>query len=373
MLDRKELKELAKMRDENMSFASLYLNVDPFTNPKGEYLIQFKNMLKGAADNLDRGVYKEVKADLEKMDAYVLGNKRMFRKGLVLLSSSHKGLWKEYHLSVPVKSEIVVDKCPYIKPLLDILDRYQRYVIALVDKESARIFVVHLAEIVEYGEVHTPDVPGRHKKGGWFALSQNRYDRHIRFHVELHLGDVVKKLDSFMSGEGISGLLLGGSDEAVSMTKNMLSAAVAARIIGTFQAEMFAPDDEVLAKAEAVINCCEKKKKEETVDKLVSQALKNKTAVLGVENVLNALHEGKVMKLVFVQDYNPAGYACRKCRSLIIQDLRLCPYCRGEMDKTDNLIDQAAQKAVGQGAAVEVVKGSKALTDSGGIGAFLRF
>ncbi len=373
MLDRKELKELASTRDKDMSFVSLYLNVDPFANPKGEYIIQFKNMLKDTSDGLDKVIYKEVRNDLEKIDAYVLGNKRMFKKGLVLLSSLRNSFWKEYHLSAPVRSELVVDKCPYMTPLLNIIDRYQRYVIALVDKESARIFVVHLGEIVEYGEVHTADIPGRHKKGGWFALSQNHYERHIKFHVGLHLNDVVKKLDSFMTGEGISGLLMGGSDEAVAMTRNMLSAPVAARIIGSFQAEMLAPDDEILAKAESVISECEKKKKEDTVDRLVSQALKNDHAALGVENVLNALHEGRVMKLVFLRDYNPAGYACRKCRALGIQDLKQCPYCRGEMEKTNCLTDLAAQRAVEQGATVEVVSVSKTLADSGGIGAFLRF
>ena len=30
----------------------------------------------------------------------------------------------------------------------------------LVSKESARIFVVHLGEVVEYGEVHSKDIPG---------------------------------------------------------------------------------------------------------------------------------------------------------------------------------------------------------------------
>ncbi len=373
MLERKELKELAGMRNDAVSFVSLYLNVDPFSNPKGDYLIQFKNMVRETSARLEREVYKRVKSDIEKIESYVLGNKRIFRKGLVLLSSVRKEFWREYHLAVPVKSEIVADKCPYIKPLLDVLDRHQRYIIALVDKESARIFVVHLGDIVEYGEVHTPDVPGRHKKGGWFALSQNHYERHIKFHVGLHLGDVVKKLDSFMAGEGISGLLIGGSDEAAVMTREMLPPSASGRIVGTFQCGMSASNDEILTRAGAVIEAYEKKKKEDTVGQLIVQAMKNNNAVLGLENVLNALHEGKVMKLVFLRDYNPPGHLCRKCGSLGVQDIQLCAYCRGELDATDFIIDAAAQKAVEQGATVEVVAESARLAESGGIGAFLRF
>ena len=66
-----------------------------------------------------------------------------------------------------------MDKAPYIQPLLDILDNYKQYAVLLVDKESARLFLVHLGEIEEYGEVHTPDVPGKHKKRGDGFLSQD--------------------------------------------------------------------------------------------------------------------------------------------------------------------------------------------------------
>jgi hypothetical protein len=38
MLDRKELREIAQMHDETAPFVSLYLNVNPLTNPKGEHV-----------------------------------------------------------------------------------------------------------------------------------------------------------------------------------------------------------------------------------------------------------------------------------------------------------------------------------------------
>lgn len=101
--------------------------------------------------------------------------------------------------------------------------------------------------------------------------------------------------------------------------------------------------------------------------------MKNENAVPGMENVLNAVQEGRVMKLVFLRDLAPAGYVCRNCRSLGIQDIKKCPYCKEDTEKADYLMELAAQKAVEQGAVVEVVIGHKGLADSGGIGAFLGF
>jgi peptide chain release factor subunit 1 len=373
MLDRKELKEIAQMRDDVPSFVSLYLNVNPLTNPRGEFIILFKNLVRNTIESLDKGVHRLVKEDLEKIETVITGNKSKFKKGLAILSSTRKSLGREYNLSVPVKSELVVDKCPYLKPLFDIIENYQRYAVLLVDKESARIFMMHLGEIVEYGEVHTPDVPGRHKKGGWFALSQSHYERHIDYHVSLHLKDVIKKLDSFISGEEIGGLVIGGSEEAMTRTREMLPATVVNRIVGTFSLGMFANINEILSKVTSVIHASENHKKTMMVDRLITQALKNENAVIGLEDVLNALQEGKVMRLVSLRDLSASGYECRKCRFLGVRELSECPYCKGDIGKSKYLIDLVVQKAVEQGAPVEVVAGHQGLSEAGGIGAFLRF
>lgn len=373
MLDRNELKEIAEMRDEDACYVSLFLNVNPLTNPRGEYAIQLKNMLKDALETVDKGTYRTVKEDLKKIESAVLGNKRLFKKGLAILSSTHHSFWREYHLSAPLKSELIIEKSPSIRPLLDIVDHYQRYAVLLVDKESARIFVVHLGEITEYSGVHTPDIPGKHKKGGWFALSQNHYDRHIEYHVGLHLKEVVKEIGVFISGEKMSGLIIGGSDEAVSRTKEILPSDVHTMIVGTFHAEMFKKTDEIFTKVEPVIIRHEKRQRDENAERLIRQAMKNENAVLGMENVLNALREGRVMKLLFLRDFNPAGFVCRNCGFLGNQDIKQCPYCKGEMEKANYMVELVAQKAVEQGAAVEVVIEHKGLADSGGIGAFVRF
>ncbi len=372
MLNRTELREIASMEGKGY-FVSLYLNVDPMFNKKGDYMVHFKNMMKDTIEILDKAVYKAVKDDLEKIESYVLSNKRMFRKGLALLSSSANSFWKEYNINVPVKNELIVDKTPYTKSLMDILDNYQRYAVLLVDKESARIFTVHLGEIVEYGEIHTPDIPGKHKKGGWFALSQNHYERHIDFHIGMHLKDVVGKVDSFLSGEYIGRLIIGGSDEAVSMVKGMLHKTVLDKVIGTAKVEMFAKSDEVLRRIEQIVSAYEKKKEEETVESLIAKALKKENAVLGLDNVISALQEQRVMKLVFVKDYNANGYNCSSCNYLSVQKIDSCPYCKGKMDAVDYMVDLAGQKAIQQSALIEVVSESKKLLDAGGIGAFLRF
>ncbi len=269
MLNREELKEMAKMRGDGAFFVSLYLNVNPVTNIKDNYVIHVKNMLKQTADSMEKDAVKRITGDLEKIESYILSNKRIFKKGLAILSSREKNFWKEFHLALPLKNEIVVDNTPYIKPLFDILDNYRRYAILLVGKESARLFLMHLGEIEEYSEVSTADVPGKHKKGGWFALSEKSYERHTDYHVELHLKDVLKQLESFLSGEYVDRMVIGGSEEAATKVRAMLPQTTAAKVIGTFQAEMFANSKEILEKVEPVLVSFEEKKEAETIDDLL--------------------------------------------------------------------------------------------------------
>ncbi len=373
MLSREELKEIAKMRGEGAFFVSVYLNVNPATNVKDNYVIHVKNMLKQIAENMGKDALKRINSDIEKIESYIISNKRIFKKGLVILSSQEKDFWKEFHVAVPLKNEIIVDNTPYIKPLLDVLDNYQRYAILLVDKESARLFIVHLGEIEEYTEISSADVPGKHKKGGWFSLSEKSYERHTDYHVELHLKDVLKQLESFLSGEYVGRMLIGGSEEAVTKVKAMLPQSIAAKITGTFQAEMFANSKEILEKVEPVLKSFEEKEEVETIDDLLTKAMKNENAVIGIENVLNALQEGRIMKLIILKNYKNSGLSCINCGNLAIQELTSCPYCKGEMQKVNYIADLVAQKAVEQGAMVEVVSGNKKLEESGSIGAFLRF
>jgi peptide chain release factor subunit 1 len=373
MLSREEIKSLAELAGNNSYYVSFYLNVDPMFNIRGDYASHCKNMIKNLSESLDKAILKRIKEDLQKIENYVISNRRILRKGLAIISSTENNFWKDYNLNVPFKNDIVVDKIPYTKPLLDVLDNYQRYAILLVDKESARIFLVHLGDIVEYGEVHTPGIPGKHKKGGWFALSQNHYERHIEHHVSLHLKDVVEKFDSFLKGEYVGRIIIGGSDEAVSMVKGMLNKNILDKVIGITKIEMFAKPDEVLKKVEPIVSEYEKKKELETIDELIAKALKNEKAVLGIDNVLNALQEQRVMKLLFVRDYKVDGYACESCGFLSTQNVNPCPFCNGKMERTEQIVDLAGQKAISQNALVEVVTESRKLMDAGGIGAFLRF
>ncbi len=373
MLTYSELKELSALSGEENHFVSLYLNVNPITNPRGDYLIHYRNMLKETLDSLGKENGKTLKKDFDKIERFLEDNKRSFNKGVAIISSGSNDFWRSYHLSLPVKNDIIVDSTPYIKPLLAILDNYQRYAVLMADKGSARIFVIYLGEIEEYTEFFTHDIPGKHKKGGWYSLQQSRFERHIEYHVDLHIKEVVKRFEGFLNKEDINRIIIGGTEETVVKIRKALPQSVLKKVIARLPAKMITEANDILKMTLKITDEYEKEEEMQTVDELIKRTLKNESAVIGAEDVLAYLQEGRVKKLVFLKDKKMSGFKCNNCNYLTVQSISSCPYCRDTFSEIKYLVDFIAQKAVEQDVAIKVISENTEFTEKGGIGAFLRF
>ncbi len=352
MFTREDLARINTIREEGSLFTSAYLNVNPVTNPKGEYFVTFRNLAKTESDKLSAAEQKLIKEDLKKIETYIKSGKTEFKKALAIISSLSGDIWEVYHLSVPVKNLVVIDKTPYLKPLAGLLEQYHSYAVALVDREHARLFSIQLGEIYEYTELFTPDVPRKHKKGGWYGRDENRFRRHIEVHVHFHLRDVVRHLEEILKTGEVNHLILGGSEESVNLFEKMLPQPIAAKIAGTFTADMHAGNDEILEKSLHVIKDTEKTLEEKLVEELVTRANKNGSAAIGLDDVLSQMQSGNIHHLIYIEGFNASGFKCPSCGFLTIQDLKSCPYCTTLLEKIEHLIDYAVQKVIDQGAEI---------------------
>lgn len=372
MFDRKDLEELEKNSFNDALVVSLFLNVSPQERKKQAYISKFKNLVK----SLNEVDYNACKEDIEKIESFLQSDRESFKKSIVIYSCNKKDFWIRYDLNVELKDNLIVDKTPFTSPLFDLLDNYQKYGVLLVDKRTARVFQVFLGDIEEYGMIEHEDVPGKHKKGGWFALAEKRYERHIEYHVKNHLKDVVGRFGDFLKDKNIRRLIVAGPDEAISELINILPDEIKLKIVGRANIEKYASKEEVLQKVLPIIDVYEKSKEKETVSELISKALKNENAVTGIDDTLKYLRERRVMKLVIAKEHAVEGFVCENCGFATIQNVECCMECGNCVMKTDNLIEKATEMAIRQSALVEVVKDEKdrnRLLDFGGIGAFLRF
>jgi len=106
-------------------------------------------------------------------------------RGLVIIADGARDIFQVFRVAQPVKSQVVVDPDPYIRPLIAILDEYHRLMLALVDEREARLVEVYMGEVLEH-EALQADIRGKVTKAGWYGLEERRIERSITNKIIRH-------------------------------------------------------------------------------------------------------------------------------------------------------------------------------------------
>ena len=261
---------------------------------------------------------------------------------------------------------------PSLDLLEEILDEFERFAVLLFDKEHSRLFAIFLGKIEKKYDFKDY-VQGKQATGGWFGLSQKRYERHHDAQVLRHAKRTIRTAMDLLRDKPFDRLLIGGPDEAVSLLIDRLPKPLRNRLAGTIRVELFARDAEVLAAALVAIEVEERTQELSEVESLIER-VSTPHVEMGLEPVLCALIEGRVRRLFIADGMEGDGYRCETCGRLTAASGR-CPSCNGSTDPIVDLREHAVAQAIAQGARIEFVEGkaSELLTASGGLGARTRY
>lgn len=266
---------------------------------------------------------------------------------------------------------------PYVKPIADILDNYGHYGIALVDKRGSRLFHFHLGELNEYegttGEVvrHTKrgggsQSPGR--RGG--VAGQTRYADEL---ADRNLKESARVATNFFKMHQVRRILVGGTDSTVSFFLTLLPKALQSLIMGTFPMEMTAGSSQILDKVLEVARRAEEEKERQLVDTMITAAAKGQEGVVGLDQTLNAVHSGRVQKLLVSEGFNSPGFRCRGCGYLTNHAPEKCPFCSNQFEQIEDAVEHAIRRVIADGGEVSFIYGNKSLNEAGRIGGLLRY
>ncbi len=364
MITRRELQELIATDTQGQPVLSVYLTTDLSQHLKEERRLALKQMLDPLGD--------AAKQDVERVLKYLDHEFDWQSKSVALFSSAPAGFWREMRLAVPVANFASFEPQPNIRVMTDLMDEYESFAVALVNRDHARFFAISLGEITEFSP-DLPPTPARQKQGGWSAA---RYQRHIDALALQNLKQAAHLVNDFMKSQQCDKLLVAGTEEILAQFCPLLPKALQKRIIGEFPMDIHASATAVLEKAREIQERVEREQELAQVETLSAAAQKkNPTAALGLQDTLNALVQGKVRRLVAAADYSGHGVACEQCGFLSAQSLGICPMCGSATHDVDCMVDLAVHRAVELGSSVEIVRGPAAakLNELGAIGAMLRF
>jgi peptide subunit release factor 1 (eRF1) len=372
MLSWEQLEQLERFDGAGTRVLSLYMNLDPQRQPTRSYRIEFKDRVRELSGTLARPEQDDLAREADRVALWLDRYVKPEGQGLILFSCTPRDLWWTHFVSVPLRDHLAFDVRPDIGGLLELVDDYERFAVALVSKDRGRLFTVFAGGIEEI-EMVQDYVPGRIDTG---ALKQSKIQRHHDMHVLWHLKNVVSHLSTLQSRRNFDRLIIMGPVEATTELQHILPHALRNRIAAVVRAESNATTAEVLDKALEVGRQIEAEGEERLVRDVLEMAGSGGRAACGVNPTLEALWIGDVRMLLVAEGTQITGTECSNCRRLHRGTASACGTCGAPTRVVADFVHQIAARAVDQGGRVEFVHGAAAerLNSAGeGLAAFLRY
>jgi len=365
-----ELERLERFESHGAPVLSVYLDLDPQRQVDRAYLVVLKDLVKETRDRLDETVVAALSAHAGRLEEW-LESEGPQGRGLVAFYCHDPELWYTAFLPVPVEDHLAFEPRPHLGPLLALLDEYERYAVALVDKEKARLLSVFMGTIEE-SEAFEDVVPGKHDQGGW---SQARYQRDHETHVSQHLQRVTERLAVLLQRKGFDRLILAGPEEATNELRVLLPQVLGERLVATIPGELFAGEAEVLEQSLVVVDRFEREEEARLVETVLDEAGAD-GASCGLVPTLEAIWQARVQTLLVAEGTEQEGSECQDCGQLQPGHVAPCPACGGSMLPLVHLVERGMERTRAQAGDIEIVRGEPATLlqeRCAGIAALYRF
>jgi hypothetical protein len=379
MISRDELEGLMR-RDARPGspVLSVYLDTDQSReiNIERGFETVLKDMLREIKQRLEKDEKGKFRAGAERVQRFVEEEYRDVKRGLVIFCDESEDLFRHIELNVRVRSVARWDETPYVRPLVELVDEYERYCVALTDRERARLFTIYLGEIEEHRETEAgADVRHIKSSGLDHLRSQMNIERKADEHAHRHLKHVTEWLSWLARKYEFDRLILAGTDEATSHLSALLPKRLQPRVVRRINMPLDVSDAHVLEETLKVEQEVEREREVTLVSELLEAAGKHERAVVKLGATLRAIQEWRVWQLVYADGYAPPGGQCVNCGALYAEKKDACDYCGQAVHEVSDLIDRADARVLEMSGKVEQVRGWAAtrLRGGGSIGALLRW
>ena len=295
-LNKEDLATIQSLRQvsDARGILSVYLPIEPGRGITHGHAPRLMDELKQLSETAAGALAARIDEESQRVLAYVRDEFTPHGSGLVLFSGTPADVWASITLQLPVPALARFGPQPYLGPLDALLEDYPSAVAVVADHKEARIITIKLGEF-ERSMRLTSDVPARQRQGGWSAF---RYERDRQVHIEAFNKQIVETVTQLLRDEPFQYLVLGGTDETTHALSKSLPATLGDKLAGSFRAEMFATDADVVDKARPLIAETERRQERALVQGLIDLALDGGQAALGVDETLQTLREGRAHSLV---------------------------------------------------------------------------
>jgi hypothetical protein len=241
--------------------------------------------------------------------------------GVAIFVSPPHHLFETLITTVPLQTQVVAGALPDLFQLARVLADQETAVVAVVEVNTARLFLLHQGGLRELRTL-ADDPKYFHMVRGANAMSQAHYQRHALQTREKFAAEVARQIEQLVETERASQVILEGEVEALPLLRAALSRPLAKlvrelpRSLGS--TEFSAPADTILEQVEPLVQESRAEHERSIVERLVEAVQSDRLGVAGLESTRRALSLGQVETLVLAADVaKSAGISDETCSELI--------------------------------------------------------
>jgi peptide chain release factor subunit 1 len=359
---------------------SVYLDLDPerFATPSARSsqvnsLVDEAGREVEADDALSHEDRQALREDLQRVREYLHSPDPPFQGAgaLAVFCSLRDDLFDVVQLPRPVEGRVVIERTPYIEPLVaGALER--RWCVALVTRRDARLLAGPAERTAEIKQIQD-DVHGQHRQGGW---SQANYERSYEEEADDHLRRVADLLHRRWRAVRYDRLALGGPTEDLARLHGFLPKEIASLLVKErVDVDLSSASDERIQEAVSkLVEADERRRERDALDRLAAGIGAPEGHAVGrPEDVLAALNERRVETLLLEPGFDQPGGRCPADGLLTLERHGQCPADGTALEEVEHLREAVVEAAIAQDAEVMVVRRYPDLGPLRGIAAILRF
>ncbi len=372
MFSQDHMQELLTYEGNGDGVISVYLDTDS--------TVQSTEGIKLVA----RGLLKEVQPQHEKeaqaIERYLELSYDWSKPGLALFCAQGGAFFRSYTSPVAFRNRVRLGSRPYVKPLAHLLDHYAHFGVIVVDRVSGRFYEYHLGEL-QASESFDGEEVRKVKRGrgssavgrrGGSGTSGPGGSDHEEEVAARNLRDCAAAAGRFYAERPIRRLFLGGTAETLAPFREMLPKQLQTCLAGSFAVDMDMGEPEVRRRALDLLREVNAEREDKLVERLITLHAMGANAVVGLDDVLQAVSDKRVEALIISDGFRTHGYV-HEPSGFVVANLARSPLTDSELSEVGDVVDAAVAQTVSQGGHVEIIAENPALEDAGRIGAILRY
>ncbi|MEZ6089943.1 MAG: Vms1/Ankzf1 family peptidyl-tRNA hydrolase [Pirellulaceae bacterium] len=321
-------------------------------------------------DLLDDELEQEnFEASLSTLQSLIDDNDLSGVEGVCAISSALLDVCQMYPISMEVPNRMILGPAPYIRPLAELQDEYETFLLIVCDNDHTRILSI-TNETAETESAIKGGVKNHVRKGGW---SQQRYERRRDEQLGHYGDDVAGEVEKLVRELKVNRIVLAGSDETMRAIEEQLSSQFAHMIVGREAFDLNRPEEELMEVAYEDYFAQERREEKNLWMRIKDEALSDGRWCLGPRETLEAAKMGRVDTAIVTRDFRENVAKCRACEEIAAEMVNDCPSCKSDDVFAVDYVDTLARLLELSSADVNFVDAINGLTKAGHVAALLRY